>query len=89
MKIIEKKVLPEYFDKILSGDKTFELRLADFECSQGDTICLIEIDPNTKKPTGREINRKIGYVGRTKDFDFWPESDIQKYGYQVISLLDD
>ena len=28
-KIIEKKVYSEYFDKIISGEKTFEVRLAN------------------------------------------------------------
>jgi hypothetical protein len=31
---IEKKILSEYFQKILDNKKTFELRLADWECNQ-------------------------------------------------------
>lgn len=86
---IEKKILPEYFDKIASGEKTFELRLADWECNPGDTLVLIEIDDKTKQPTGRKMSRKVGFVGRTKDFDFWSQEEIAKYGYQIISLLPD
>ncbi|GEM_PF-5186419 len=33
---IEKKVWPEYFEKILTGEKKFELRLADWQCQAGD-----------------------------------------------------
>lgn len=39
---IEKKVWPQYFEKILSGEKTFEIRLADFECGLGDVLLLKE-----------------------------------------------
>jgi len=37
-----KKIWPKYFQKILEGDKTFELRLADFECNPGDILVLKE-----------------------------------------------
>jgi hypothetical protein len=84
---IEKKILPEYFEKIMQGEKTYELRLADWECSTGDTLVLIEIDPQTKEPTGRSLSRKVGYVGKTKGLDFWTKEQIDQYGYQIISLL--
>lgn len=85
---IEKKAWPEYFEKILSGEKTYDMRIADFEINQGDVLVLKEYDPETKEYTGRSIEKKVGYVGKTKDFPFWPEEDIEKYGYQVISLMD-
>ena len=44
---IEKKVWPEYFQKILDGKKTYELRLADFECNPGDILVLKERNPET------------------------------------------
>lgn len=86
---IEKKVLPKYFDGILAGDKTYELRLADWECNQDDSLVLIEIDAKTKEPTGRRLERKVGYVGKTKGLDFWTDEEINKHGYQIISLLDE
>lgn len=88
-KAIEKKILPEYFDRIAAGEKTYELRLADWECEQGDTLVLIEIDAKTKKPTGRTMRRKVGYVGKTKGLDFWTGKEIAQHGYQIISLLDE
>jgi len=36
MKKVEKKVWPEYFQEILNGKKTFELRLNDFDIAEGD-----------------------------------------------------
>lgn len=88
-KTIEKKILPEYFERIAAGEKTYELRLADWECNLGDTLVLIEIDAKTKKPTGRKMQRKVGYVGKTKGLDFWTDDEISSHGYQIISLLDD
>ncbi len=85
---IEKKAWPEYFEKILSGEKTYDMRIADFEINQGDILILKEWDPETEEYTGRSIEKEVGYVGKTKDFPFWSEEDIKKYGYQVISLLD-
>ncbi len=40
MAIIHKKVWQEYFDKIISGKKKLELRLADFEVNEGDILVL-------------------------------------------------
>jgi hypothetical protein len=86
-KIIEKKILSEYFDKVARGEKTYELRLADWDCQPGDTLVLNEIDAKTKQLTGHSIKRKVGYVGKTKELDFWNKEEIDKYGYQIISLL--
>jgi hypothetical protein len=84
--IIEKKIWPEFFNDIKSGEKTFEVRLADFECSPGDTLFLREWDPNTTHYTGRSMKKKVSYVLRTKDIHFWPEEDIERLGLQIIAL---
>lgn len=89
MAIIRKKILPEYFEQIVARKKTYELRLADWDCNPGDTLVLDEIDPATRKLTGRSLTKKVGYVGKTKDIEFWTKNEIDKYGYQIISLLDD
>ncbi len=52
---IKKKVWPEYFQQIVDGKKTFELRLNDFDISEGDTLVLNEWDPATKDYTGRTL----------------------------------
>ena len=91
MAIIKKKTWPDYFEKILSGSKTFELRTADFEIQENDILILQEWDPKTKDYTGREIRKKVGFVGKWKLNEleeFWPKEDIEKYGLQVISLHD-
>jgi hypothetical protein len=83
---IEKKIWPEFFDKVASGEKTYELRLADFECRPGDTLLLREWDPKTKQYTGRTMEKAVSYVFRTKNQKFWPKEDVEKYGFQVISF---
>jgi len=88
MKNIEKKVLAKYFEAILSGKKTFELRLADWDCQEGDVLVLNEIDENGDV-TGRTIRKRVGTIVKTKEIDFWTKEEIDKHGYQIISLLDE
>ena len=83
---VEKKVWPIFFQKILEGDKTFELRLADFECNMGDILVLKEWSPETKEYTGRVIEKEVTYTLKTKDVKFWPQKDVEKYGFQIISF---
>jgi ribosomal protein S17 len=86
MSKIEKKAWPEFFERILSGEKTFDLRLADFECKPGDVLVVREWDPITKEYTGRKLQKEVTYVLKTKDLKFWPPEEIEKFGFQVISL---
>jgi ASC-1-like (ASCH) protein len=86
MKKIEKKCWSEYFNKIKSGDKTFEVRLADWKCNIGDILVLKEWDPGKNKFTGRVIEKKITYVAKTKDFKFFTEEEVKKYGFQIIGF---
>ncbi|MFH1455905.1 MAG: DUF3850 domain-containing protein [archaeon] len=83
---IEKKIWPKYFQNILGGEKTFELRLADFECNSGDILVLREWDPETKEYTGRVIEKEITSVFKTKDQTFFLKEEVEKYGYQIISF---
>lgn len=77
---------PEYFQAILNGKKTYELRLADFECKEDDILILKEWSPDTKKYTGRKIEKIVTYIGKTKGLTFWSKDDIDKYGYQIITF---
>ena len=87
MAIIKKKIWPEYFEAIVSGKKKFELRLNDFDVSEGDTLLLEEWDPKTQKYTGRKIEKKVTYVAKlTIDKLFWPKKDIEEKGIQIISI---
>ena len=86
MRIIKKKSWPEIFEKVLSGEKKFDLRLGDFEISEGDILILEEWDPEKKEYTGRKLEKRISYVLKTKDVEFWPEEDINKFGFVIVSL---
>lgn len=86
MNTIEKKVWPEYFQKIVDGIKKYELRLADFDAKEGDVLVLKEWDPKTKEYTGREITKNVTYVLKTKEVTFWSQEEIDKYGFQIISF---
>lgn len=81
---IEKKVWPEYFQKIIDGKKKFEIRLADWSCQEGDTLVLREWDQNKKEYTGRQTEKTVGMVMKTKDMTFFTPEDVEKYGYQII-----
>ncbi|MFP4400425.1 MAG: DUF3850 domain-containing protein [Candidatus Woesearchaeota archaeon] len=83
---IEKKIWPEYFQNILEGKKTFELRLADWECNPGDILFLKEWNPDTKEFTGRTIEKQVTYVAKTKNMTFFTKEEIEKYGFQIISF---
>jgi hypothetical protein len=84
--IIKKKTWPDMFEKILSGEKTFDARLADFKIKKGDTLVLEEWDPKTKNYTGRIIEKKVTFILNTKDQKFWSEEDLKKHGLLILSL---
>ncbi len=83
---IEKKVWPEFFERILRGEKKYELRLADFECRSGDVLVLKEWDPTMKQYTGRMMEKEVTFVLKTSEVKFWPKEDVEKYGLQIISF---
>lgn len=72
---IDKKVWPEYFQAIMDGRKSYELRLADFECKPADTLVPKEWEPSSKTYTGHKLEKHVTYVGKMKDHSFWPNKD--------------
>ena len=83
---IRKKTWPEAFEKVLSGEKTFDARLANFDCKSGDLLVLEEYNPKLKRHTGRKIEKKITFVLNTKTQKYWPQADIKKFGLQIIGF---
>ena len=89
MKVIRKKAYPALFAEVLSGNKTFDLRLNDFDVQTGDILVLDEVSEQNKRPTGRSLRKKVGYVLKTKDLNFFTPEDVASHGFQVMSLLDE
>ena len=58
----ELKILPEYFDAVEQGKKTFEIRKNDRGFKPGDTLVLKEWNDVYRQPTGREIIADVTYV---------------------------
>lgn len=86
MKTIKKKTWPEFFELVKSGKKNFELRVADFDIEEGDTLILEEWDPETKKYTGRKLEKQAKYILRFKINDFGQEKEIKEKGLYVIQF---
>jgi hypothetical protein len=86
MVTIHKKVWREYFEKIISGKKKLELRLADFEVNEGDLLVLEEWDKDKKEYTGRKVEVVVTYVFKTKGQIFFPPEKVEKYGFQIIQF---
>jgi predicted NUDIX family phosphoesterase len=86
MATIHKKIWRECFEKIISGKKKTELRLADFKISEGDTLVLEEWDKDKKEYTGRKVEAVAAYILKTKGQTFWPAEEVEKYGFQIIQF---
>lgn len=77
-KVIQKKVLPEYFEAVYKGNKSFELRKDDSDYEVGDWLRLEEW--NGTEYTGRVLECKIKYILRNA-----PEYGLKK-GYCILSI---
>jgi len=86
MAIIKKKIWPKYFEQVQSGKKRFELRLADFDIQEGDTLVLEEWNPETKEYTGRKIEKQVDFVLKFGLDDFGQKQQIEEKGLYVIQF---
>lgn len=59
MIIHELKSWPDFFEPVLSGERTFELRVNDRKFRVGDGLLLREYDDRRAKYTGRELKKRI------------------------------
>jgi len=42
--------------------------------------------PKDKGIHRKVIEKKVTYVGKTKNIKFWPKEDIEKYDLQIIAF---
>ena len=59
---IRLKIWPEYFEKKITGVKSWELRFDDYGFMEGESILFQEWDPETERYTGRELLANITFV---------------------------
>jgi hypothetical protein len=64
------KIYPQYFEEVLTGNKTFEIRRNDRNFLVGDTVVLQEFNRGVGEYTGREIEVIITYIS---DYEQKPE----------------
>jgi len=84
---IEKKVQQKYFEDVAEGRKRFEVRLADFDCDEGDTLVLKEQKQGTKELTGKEQGCEILYKFNTKEVEkFHTKEEIDKHGFVILAI---
>ena len=82
---IEKKVQEKYFNAVNDGAKRFEVRLADFDCKEGDTLILKEQKDGTNTLTGKTQDCEILYKFNTKYMEkYHTKDEIEKYGFVII-----
>lgn len=66
MKTHELKAWPQYFQAVLDGRKTFEVRKNDRGFEVGDELHLVEFDPNPDPDepnfSGRHLHARVTYV---------------------------
>lgn len=77
-KTVSKKILPCYYDAVVNGIKTFELRKDEDDIQEGDILTLREWDG--RQYTGRTANMLVKYVLRNV-----PEYGLM-HGYCIIGF---
>lgn len=58
----ELKTWPEYFQAVIDGVKTFEIRLNDRGFKVGDTLWLQEFEVDKNHYTGRHLKATVTYM---------------------------
>lgn len=76
--IFYKKILPQYFEEVLKGNKDFELRKDEDDIQVGDRLVLNEFDGNNY--TGQYIAKDVKYILRD-----CPQYGLMN-GYCIIGL---
>lgn len=73
------KILSEYYEDILQGKKTFEVRKDDRHFRQGDTLILQEtVTPYGCGYTGREMKVEVTYILR--------DCEYVRDGYCIVGI---
>jgi hypothetical protein len=83
-RIAERKIHAYYYESILDGSKTYELRPHDKELAECDILRLVEVDP-LGAPTGRggdyKVTAKMSIGTLKPDYD-----DFQPENFMAMSI---
>lgn len=80
----ELKIYPKYFEAILDGKKTFEIRKNNRNFHVGDNIVLREFD--NIKYSGREIHATIKYM--LDDTFIGLEEGYVAFSFGILKIID-
>lgn len=75
----ELKTWPSYFNAVMNGIKTFEIRKFDRPFKVGDVLLLQEYNPSEGKYTGAVCTRQVTYILKGGQFGI-------EEGYCVLGL---
>ena len=81
IKIHTLKTVQPYYGRVLSGQKTFDLRLNDRDFQTGDKALLVEYDSENNTFSGKQSEVEITYVLR--EFK-GIEKNYCVFGFKVI-----
>lgn len=79
------KIWPEFFEPVVNGWKTFDLRNNDRGFRVGDKLLLREWQPGSASYTGREVTKMVGYILRP---DMHAPTAGLRSGYVILGLAD-
>lgn len=79
------KSWPEFFQPVVDGVKTFEIRYDDRKYQVGDTLILREWDDRKAEFTGRQVERRVTYVLRGVPGGIPPLAGLQR-NYVALAL---
>ena len=78
----ELKCWPQYFQAVVLGKKTFEIRLDDRDFRVGDMAILKEWNPIDREYTGQVEEFGISYVMSLKAY-----ADVKGWGWRIARYL--
>lgn len=75
-----------FYNDILTGERTSDIRKNDRRYAVGDFLVLREFDPVNNEYTGREQLVEITYMQQNKSNPCAISNDALKDGYAVLSI---
>lgn len=82
MALHELKTWPEYFQQIVDGNKTFEVRRDDRGFQVGDLLMLCEYEPEGALLTGQRIGMTVTSILHGGQFGIEPGFVVMSLSYQ-------